>query len=142
VVPNWTLPIPSDTGRTLTERVTKKLEAARDVVDPPTPVRLLITGAMLAACVYLGVHFVRELFEAQIITVNHAIYPLLTVGALVVNLLDVGWMSKKNRAKLERRRAEAARWRETIAAHNARVAALAPPPGPAVEPRPPTRAPS
>ncbi len=139
-MPNWTLPIGSDTSPTLTERVTTKLAAARDVVDPPTPVRLLITGALLAAGVYVLAHFVHGFFEAD--TVNHAIYPLFIVGAQVVNLLDLGWMSKKNRAKVERRRAEAARWRETIAAHNARVAALTPPPGPAVEPAPPAGAPS
>jgi hypothetical protein len=119
----------SEIRPTLAARFIKELAAARDALDPSTPAQILISGAVLAAFGYLGVHFVRGLYEAD--SVNKAIYPLFIVGTQVVNLLDLGWMSKKSRAKLELRRAESARWRETIAAHNARVLALTPPPGPA-----------
>lgn len=107
-------------------RLAKESAAARDALAPPTPARIIINGAMLAAFLYLGFHFVRGIFEAD--TVNHARYPLFIVGTQVVNLLDLGWLPKKQRAKVELRRAESARWRETIADNNARFRALNPPP--------------
>lgn len=113
---------------TWSERLMKKVTASRDVLDPPTPVRLVLSGTMFVAVAYLTVHFIRSLYEDD--SINKAIYPLYWVGIVSIALFDLGWMSKKRRAKLERRRAESARWRETIAAHNARVAALAPPSGP------------
>jgi hypothetical protein len=110
---------------TLPERIERKIRAARDILDPPTPVRILISGALFAAVSYLTVHFVRTLYTDDI--ANPAIYPLYWIGIVAVTVLDLGWMSKKQRAKRERRLADAAHWRETIAAHNARVAAQLPP---------------
>jgi hypothetical protein len=110
---------------TLPERIERKVRSARDILDPPTPVRIAISGALLVAVGYLTVHFVRTLYTDD--TANTAIYPLYWIGIVAVTVLDLGWMSKKQKAKLERRRAESARWKETIAEHNARVAAAANP---------------
>jgi hypothetical protein len=102
-------------------------KAFREALDPPTPVRIVISAAELASLVYVVAHLVQG-FDAMH-SMNMGIWFLFIVGTQLVNLLDIGWVPKKTRAKAELRRAESARWREAISEHNARVLALAPPPG-------------